>query len=80
MKTPARKTITIIVEAARLVYLNRLRIKNFSNKKPKLFLNQSLYPYYRMLYGKVKELAREGLVDSFWISNGTIKMKELLES
>ena len=33
-----------------------------------------------MLYGRVKELAREGLVDSFWISNGTIKMKELSES
>ena len=54
--------------------------KNFSNKKPELFLNQSLCPYYRMLYGRVKELAREGLVDSFWISNGTIKMKELSES
>ena len=33
-----------------------------------------------MLYGRVKELAREGLVDSFWISNETIKMKELSES
>ena len=33
-----------------------------------------------MLYGKVKELAREGLVDSFWISDGTSKMKELSES
>ena len=54
--------------------------ENFSNKKPKLFFNQSLCPYYRMLYGRVKELAREGLVDSFWISNGTIKMKELSES
>ena len=27
----------------------------------------------------LKELAREGLTDSFWISNGTIKMKELPE-
>ena len=33
-----------------------------------------------MLYGRVKELDREGLMDSFWISNGTIKMKELSES
>ena len=33
-----------------------------------------------MLYGRVKELARDGLVDSFWISNGTFKMKELSES
>ena len=28
--------------------------KNFSNKRPKLFLNQSLCPYYRILYGRVK--------------------------
>ena len=28
--------------------------KNFSNKKTKLFLNQSLCPYYRMLYGRLK--------------------------
>ena len=33
-----------------------------------------------MLCGKVNKLAREGLIDSFWISNGSIKMKELLES
>ena len=26
--------------------------KNFSNKKSKLSLNQSLSPYYRMLYGR----------------------------
>ena len=28
--------------------------KNFSYKKPKLFLNQCLCPYYIMLYGRVK--------------------------
>ena len=33
-----------------------------------------------MLNDRVKKLAREGLVDSFWISNGIIKMKELIES
>ena len=33
-----------------------------------------------MFYGRVKELAREGLIDSFWISNRTIKIKELSES
>ena len=49
-------------------------------KKLKLFLNQSLCPYYRMLYGRVKELAREGLINLFWISNETITMKELSKS
>ena len=33
-----------------------------------------------MFYGRVKKLAREGLIYSFWISNGTIKMRELSES
>ena len=33
-----------------------------------------------MLYGRVKELAREGLINLFWISNGTITMKELSKS
>ena len=33
-----------------------------------------------MLYGRARELARDCLADSFWISNGTIKMKELSES
>ena len=33
-----------------------------------------------MLYGRVKELAREGLVDSFLISDGTSQMRELSES
>ena len=33
-----------------------------------------------MCYGRVKELARECLIDSFWISNRTIKIKEWSES
>ena len=54
--------------------------KIFSNKKTKLFLNQSFCSNYRMLYGRVKELAREKPMDSLLISNGTIKMKKLSES
>ena len=42
----------------------------------KIFINQSLCPYYRKLYGLVKDLSNEGLIDSFWISNGTIKIRE----
>ena len=33
-----------------------------------------------MLYVRVKELSREGLIDSFWISTETIKMRELSKS
>lgn len=45
-------------------------------KNIKILSNQGLCPYYRILYGRVKDLAREGVVDSFYISNETIKMKQ----
>ena len=47
-----------------------------TNNKRKIFINQSLCPYYRKLYGMVKDLNNEGLIDSFWIVNGTIKIRE----
>ena len=31
----------------------------------KIFINQSFCPYYRKLYGLVKDLSNEGLIDSF---------------
>ena len=46
-----------------------------SNSK-KILINQSLCPYYRKLYGLVKNLSNEGLIDSFWKSNGIIKISE----
>ena len=52
MRTPARKTITRIIVATRLVYPKRIK------KVKKSF-------GYRILYDKVKELAREVLIDPF---------------
>ena len=42
----------------------------------KIFINQSLCPYYGKVYGLVNDLSNEGLIDSFWISNGAIKIRE----
>ena len=47
-----------------------------TNNKKKFFVNQSLSPHCRNLYGMVKDLNNEGLIGSFWITNGTIKIKE----
>ena len=47
-----------------------------TNNKRIIFINQSLCPYHRKLYGMVKDLNNEGLIDSFWISKGTIKIRE----
>ena len=46
----------------------------------KIFINQGLCLYYRELYGLVKDLSKEGLINSFWISNDTIKIRESSQS
>ena len=81
MRTLSRTMIITIFVVTWLVYLNRLRIeKKISYKKFNIFVYQNLSPYYKMLFGRVTKLARDSLVDSFFNSNGTIKMKELSES
>ena len=51
-----------------------------TNNKRKIFINQRLCPYYRKLYGMMKDLNNEGLIDCFWITNGTIKIRESSQS
>lgn len=38
----------------------------------KVYLDQSLCPYYSFLYGQVKERHNKGLYHDFWVTNGTI--------
>ena len=41
----------------------------------KIYINQSLCPYYQILWSKAKRLQNIGSIDSFYISSGTIKIK-----
>ena len=41
----------------------------------KIFVNQSLCPYYRMLWSKSKRLRSMGMINSFFISGETAKVK-----
>ena len=41
----------------------------------KVYINQSLCPYYRILWLKAKRLQNIGSIDNFYISSGTIKIK-----
>ena len=41
----------------------------------KLYINQSLCPYYRVLWSKSKSLHRMGKIFSYYVSNGTVKIK-----
>lgn len=59
-----------------IVLYNHDESKN--NRRRKIFINQSLY--YRKLYGSVKDLNNESLIDSFWLLNGTIKIRESSQS
>ena len=50
------------------------------SRKRKIFVSQNLCPYYRHLYGLVKEKKAEGLIFDFWVFNGAIRMRELQDS
>ena len=41
----------------------------------KIFVNQSLCPYYRILWSKTKRLQSMGKINNFFISGGTVKIK-----
>ena len=47
---------------------------NFA-EETRLFLNDSLCPYYRGIYGKCKRLLEAKKISSFWTWNGNIKIK-----
>ena len=61
-----------------IVFYNHDESENSNSRK--IFINQTLCPYNRRLYGLVKDLSNESLIDSFWISNGTIKIRESSQS
>ena len=66
----------VLEEKQKLRCINLYDDNTDTNNKRKIFSNQNLCPYYRKLYGMVKDLNKEGLIDSFWIANGTIKIRE----
>ena len=53
------------------IYDDDITGSNGSNNKRK-----SLCAYYRKLYDMGKDLNNEGLINYFWIANGTIKIRE----
>ena len=72
----------VLKEKHKLRSINLFDDNTDTNNRRKIFINQSLCPYYRKLYGimKYKDLNNEGLIDSFWIKNGTIKIRESSQS
>ena len=71
----------VLEEKHKLTSINLNDDNTYTNNKWKIFINQSLcIANYSRLYGMVEDLNNEGLIDSFWITNGTIKIKESTQS
>ena len=68
---------------AEKIILNKKKLKNIDHKKirfssgTKVFINESLCGYYKLLWSKCKKLFLEKKVASFWVTNGTVKIKLL---
>ena len=43
----------------------------------KVFVNENLYGYYKLIWSKCKKLYLEEKIASFWVANGTVKIKLL---
>ena len=71
----------VLKEKHKLRSINLFDDNTDTNNRRKIFINQSLCPYYRKLYRimKYKDLNNEGLIDAFWIKNGTIKIRESIQ-
>ena len=56
--------------------LNKIKMSDIEiTGQSTLYINQSLCPYYRMLWSKTKTLYQKGKIDSFYVSNGNIKIR-----
>ena len=56
--------------------LNKVKMSDIDlTGQSTLYINQSLCPYYRMLWSKTKTLYKKGKIDSFYVSNGNIKIR-----
>ena len=66
----------VLEEKRKLRSINLYDDNTDTYNKRKVFINQSLCPYYRKLHVMVKGLNNESLMDSFWVANATKKIRE----
>ena len=64
---------------AKLIRKNKNKLKGMNLcligvNKP-VFINDSLCSYYKMLWRKCKKLLSNKYIHTFWVSNGTLKLK-----
>ena len=54
--------------------LKSVDLKSIGISNP-IFINDSLCKYYKYLWSKCKKLLNGGFIQSFWITNGTLRIK-----
>ena len=70
-------------KGAEKIKLNKKKLKNIDHGKiglssrTKVFINENLCGYYKLLWSKCKKLFLEKKIASFWVTNGTVKIKLL---
>lgn len=68
-----------------LILANKKKLKDTDKTRlgfengTKVFINESLCPYYKGLWTKAKKLLKHELIQSFWTSNGTVKVRSIGE-
>ena len=55
-------------------YLKGMDLTSLGISSP-VFINDSLCQYYKMLWRKCKKLWTNKFIDSFWVSNGSIRLR-----
>ena len=62
----------------RRVLLNKKKLKQLKPESlnlPEFYINESLCPYYKKLWTKCRKLRDAKRILSFWVSNGSIRVK-----
>ena len=55
--------------------LSKLNLSDIDLGNTKIFINQSLCPYYKLLWSRSKRLHAMKHIHSYYVSNGTVKVK-----
>lgn len=71
-----RKVVEKMHRNKKILRTEKHRLENIGLDPRKIYLNNNLCPYYRMLWGECKSLYKDGKISSFWIYNGTVRIKK----
>lgn len=75
-----RKIVEKLHRSKKILKSDDRLLKNICLDPCKVYINDNLCPYYRMIWGECKALYVDGCIARFWTYNGTIHTKEIKNS